>query len=76
MGVKYGFVQKAGSWYSYGNEKIGQGKDNVKNFLSENPKIAQEIEDNIRAEVFGDKESEDIKDTDTRQLDPKYSCCV
>ncbi len=71
LGVKYGFVQKAGSWYSYGNEKIGQGKDNVKNFLSENPKIAQEIEDNIRAEVFGDKESEDIKDTDTRQLDPK-----
>jgi len=72
LGVKYGFVQKAGSWYSYGNEKIGQGKDNVKTFLSKNPKIAQEIEDNIRAEVFGDKKSEDIKDTDaTKQSDPK-----
>ena len=72
LGVKYGFVQKAGSWYSYGNEKIGQGKDNVKTFLSKNPKIAQEIEDNIRAEVFGDKKPEDIKDTDTtKQSDPK-----
>ena len=71
LGVKYGFVQKAGSWYSYGDEKIGQGKDNVKTFLSENPKIAQEIEDNIRAEVFGDKESKDVKDTDTKQPTPK-----
>ena len=71
LGVKYGFVQKAGSWYSYGDEKIGQGKDNVKTFLSENPKIAQEIEDNIRAEVFGDKESKDVKDTDTKQPVPK-----
>lgn len=53
LGVKYGFVQKAGSWYSYGDEKIGQGKDNVKTFLKENPEKAQEIEAKIRAEVFG-----------------------
>ncbi len=71
LGVKYGFVQKAGSWYSYGDEKIGQGKDNVKTFLSVNPKIAQEIENNIRAEVFGDKKSNSIEDKDTKQPDPK-----
>jgi recombination protein RecA len=59
LGVKYGFVQKAGSWYSYGNEKIGQGKENSKVFLSENPKIAQEIEDKIRAEVLGSDEEKD-----------------
>jgi recombination protein RecA len=53
LGVKYGFVQKAGSWYSYGNEKIGQGKDNAKEFLKENPAKAKEIEAKIRAEVFG-----------------------
>lgn len=53
LGVKYGFVQKAGSWYSYGNDKIGQGKDNVKTYLKDNPKIAKDIEDKIRAEVFG-----------------------
>jgi len=53
LGVKYGFVNKSGSWYSYGDEKIGQGKDNVKTYLSEHPEKAQEIEDKIRAEVFG-----------------------
>ena len=56
LGVKYGFVQKAGSWYSYNNDKIGQGKDNVREFLRENPKIAEEIEANIRAEAFDVKE--------------------
>jgi recombination protein RecA len=52
LGVNYGFIQKAGSWYSYGNDKIGQGKDNAKVYLKENPKIAQEIEAKIRAEAF------------------------
>ncbi len=58
LGVKYGFVQKAGSWYSYNNNKIGQGKDNVRTFLKENPEIAKEIESKIRAEAFGIKEQQ------------------
>ncbi len=52
LGVAYGFIQKSGSWYSYGNDKIGQGKDNVKTFLKENPEKAKEIEAKIRAEAF------------------------
>jgi recombination protein RecA len=64
LGVKYGFIQKAGSWYSYGDEKIGQGKDNVKTFLKDNPKKAQEIENKIRAEVFGT--DDDIEKTDSK----------
>ena len=52
LGVKYGFIQKAGSWYSYGDEKIGQGKDNAKTFLKEHPGKAQEIEAKIRAVAF------------------------
>lgn len=56
LGAKYGFVQKAGSWYSYGNEKIGQGKDNAKSFLKEHPEKALELEANIRKEVFSSKE--------------------
>lgn len=56
LGVKYGFIQKAGSWYSYGNEKIGQGKENVKKYLSDNPEKAKEIEDKIRAEALGTKD--------------------
>jgi recombination protein RecA len=52
LGVKFGFVQKSGSWYSYNNEKIGQGKDNVRMFLRENPRLADELEAKIRKEAF------------------------
>jgi recombination protein RecA len=55
LGVSYGFIQKAGSWYSYGDEKIGQGKENVKAFLKEHPDKAKEIEAKIRAEAFAKK---------------------
>jgi recombination protein RecA len=55
LGVNYGFIQKSGSWYSYGDEKIGQGKDNAKAFLKEHPEKAKEIEAKIRAEAFGKK---------------------
>jgi recombination protein RecA len=52
LGVNYGFIQKAGSWYSVGSEKIGQGKDNAKQYLKENPDKAKAIEAKIRAEAF------------------------
>jgi recombination protein RecA len=52
LGVTFGFIQKAGSWYSYGDEKIGQGKDNVKVFLKEHPEKAKDIEAKIRAQAF------------------------
>ena len=49
IGVKAGVVEKSGSWYSYGDERIGQGRENAKAFLKQNPGVAQEIEDKIRA---------------------------
>ena len=52
LGVEYGFVQKSGSWYSYGSEKIGQGKDNAKQFLRDNPDKAAELEKAIREKAF------------------------
>jgi len=52
LGVAYGFIQKSGSWYSYGNDKIGQGKENARNYLKENPDKAKEVEAKIRAEAF------------------------
>ena len=52
LGVEFGFVQKSGSWYSYGNEKIGQGKENAKQFLRDNPEKAQELEKAIREKAF------------------------
>ncbi|MCB1360038.1 MAG: DNA recombination/repair protein RecA, partial [Rhodobacteraceae bacterium] len=44
-----GVVEKSGSWYSYGDERIGQGRENSKNYLKANPAVALEIEDKIRA---------------------------
>ena len=52
LGVAYELVQKSGSWYSYGGDRIGQGKDNVKNFLKEHPEIAATLEANIRDKAF------------------------
>ena len=49
LGVKAGVVEKSGAWYSYQEERIGQGRENAKIFLKENPKIALSIEDKIRA---------------------------
>ncbi|WP_306798949.1 recombinase RecA [Rhodobacter flavimaris] len=49
LGVKAGVVEKSGAWYSYGDERIGQGRENAKQFLRDHPDIAYEIEDKIRA---------------------------
>jgi recombination protein RecA len=48
LGVQAKIVDKAGAWYSYSGERIGQGKDNAREFLRENPDIAREIENRIR----------------------------
>jgi recombination protein RecA len=52
LGVDLDIVDKAGAWYSYNGDRIGQGKDNVRNFLKENPEIAEEIEARIREELL------------------------
>ncbi|MEM6729583.1 MAG: recombinase RecA, partial [Pseudomonadota bacterium] len=49
LGVKAGVVEKSGSWFSYADERIGQGRENAKSFLKEHTRIAYEIEDKIRA---------------------------
>ncbi len=49
LGVQHDIVNKAGSWYSYGDDRIGQGKENVREFLKKHPEMADEIERKIRA---------------------------
>ncbi len=63
LGVKSGIIEKSGAWFSYNGEKIGQGRENAKNFLKQNPQIADDIEKKIRAdaghlttEMIGDEE--------------------
>ena len=52
LGVKEGLVDKSGAWYSYNGDRIGQGKMNVINFLKENPEMANEIEQQLRAKLL------------------------
>ena len=48
LGSDAKIVEKSGSWYSYNGEKIGQGKDNARNYLKERPALAREIENKVR----------------------------
>lgn len=59
IGVKQGLIDKAGAWYSYNGEKIGQGKEKVRQYLQENPDIANEVESKIRAELLPSNDSEE-----------------
>ena len=52
LGVNLGLIEKSGSWYSYNKERIGQGKDNVRNFLKENAAISSTIEAQIRKQLL------------------------
>ncbi len=67
LGVKAGVVEKSGSWFSYGDERIGQGRENAKTFLKENAHMALEIEDKIRAAHgldFNMSETDKVEDDD------------
>jgi recombination protein RecA len=52
MGVEHGLVEKSGSWYAYKGERIGQGKDNVRNYLLQHPEIANEIDSALRVKLL------------------------
>ncbi len=57
LGVTHNFIEKAGSWYSYKGKKIGQGKENVKTFLKENPKVVTELDALVRKQCLPQKDS-------------------
>ena len=68
LGVAANIVEKSGAWFSYNDQRIGQGKENAKKYLKENPDIAKELEDKIRNnsglvdEIMLNPESVDIED--------------
>ncbi|HSN73280.1 MAG TPA: DNA recombination/repair protein RecA, partial [Steroidobacteraceae bacterium] len=61
MGVLHGLVEKSGSWYSYNGERIGQGKENARNFLREHPDIAKDIDTRLREKLLPPKRGEALK---------------
>tara|TARA_B100001778_G_scaffold66186_1_gene51972 strand:+ start:540 stop:1592 length:1053 start_codon:yes stop_codon:yes gene_type:complete len=64
LGVKYNILDKSGAWYSYGKDRIGQGKDNSRIFLKDNSDIAMEIENKIKDFISGSTEMEIVKTKD------------
>ena len=64
IGVEVGIVEKAGSWYSYGDLRLGQGKENARDFLRENPDVLEEVDARVRASIGlgGDPEVEEALD--------------
>jgi recombination protein RecA len=62
LGVEHGLVEKTGAWYSYKGDRLGQGKDNVRLFLKDNPAIASEIEAGVRASAIPHSASADDVD--------------
>ena len=73
LASKDGIVEKSGAWYSYNGDRIGQGRENAKTFLKENPEIASQIEDSIRAssqkEFVAEEETQDsvLEETQTTE---------
>ena len=55
LGANHSIIEKAGAWYSYKGERIGQGKENVREFLKKNPAIAKDIETQVRAKLLPEK---------------------
>jgi recombination protein RecA len=66
-GVEQGIIDKAGSWYSYKNDRIGQGKENVREFLKTHPEMAADIEQQIRARLLPDT-VEESQSADTEEV--------
>ncbi len=66
MGVEHDLVDKAGSWYSYNGERIGQGKENARGYLTEHPEMANEIDEKLRAQLLpnDDDLNQDVEEGD------------
>ena len=61
LGVKYNILDKSGAWYSYGKDRIGQGKDNSRIFFKDNPNVAKEVENKIKDFISGSIDTEKVK---------------
>jgi recombination protein RecA len=81
LAVNYDIIEKRGSYYAYGDDKLGQGRENAKDYLRENPELATQVEEQIRNEVLAqhpkvfvdsDEEAMDevVEDMDDAELEP------
>jgi recombination protein RecA len=69
MGVEHNIVRKSGAWYTYDGDQLGQGKENSRRFLKDNPDLATEIEERIKAELgLGVNQTEDEEDVELKAV--------
>ena len=73
LGIEHGLVQKSGAFFSYGNERLGQGRNNAKQFLRENPQIAKEIETKVYEALGLETGGEGVKSTEEKAAVEKAS---
>ncbi len=71
LGVKHGMIEKAGAWYSYNEERIGQGKDNVRQFLKEHTEMADEIDQRLRVELLPKPKAKAASDSEATDSNPE-----
>ncbi|MDR2659703.1 MAG: recombinase RecA [Spirochaetaceae bacterium] len=69
--VKYEIIDKKGAWFSYGEEKVGQGRDNAKEYLEKNPEFASEVEARVRKIMFPDKNVEAVSAASVKSVAPE-----
>ena len=62
LGVEYGIIKKSGSWFSYGDTRLAQGRDAVKQLMLDNPELADELEGKIMAAILGNPQAPEPED--------------
>ena len=72
LGADLDIINKSGAWYSYGDIRLGQGKEKVKDFLRENPEIAQEIEAKIRAVTIAKSDNKEAAEEPLQDVEPIF----
>lgn len=70
LGVQEGLIDKAGAWYSYKDDRIGQGKKNAATYLSENPQMAEEIESTLRSRLLDELPADEASEEDVANVTP------
>ncbi len=71
LGVKNGLVEKAGAWYSYNGDRIGQGKDNVRNYMKDNPEMTEDLDSRLREMLLpksGPADRETAEETESEEV--------
>ena len=64
LAVSIGLVQKSGAWFAYNNEKIGQGRENAKNYLAEHPEVMEELDKKVREHYFSKDNEESVENAE------------